>query len=486
MSEPLPADFPQVAKASQRVARSQLRRTAFKIAIAILALALLAIVIWKLAATANRPVRAVEADKIAAPAHVPVRSQPTTVLKPAPVWERSVVTIESAGGSDRRIVGSGFFIDGNPCVVTSLHVMRDCTEARVRLLDETAYEVTGFAAVDPAHDLAVLALESAPTDVVGLKLARATAKRRDKIWAIGHPDGVAFSISAGEISSVIRSAELPVAARTFLRGLTAQSTNSEWLQHTAPIAGGSSGGPLINQEGQVVGINAWIDREARFAYSVPARAIETLTASAADSKPQPLSKFASTEARVTAEAWAMSASRLRSLLEKAEAMKWKPTSDDDYRVLQQLAWAITLARAPDALAARGDLGNRLEELAKAADEAIARLRKQKWNDLAQITLINEQASGEVNRKLSGLICFATVQRVVQSPQGGRGAILILAGFDQLLFIPLEGELTVPAVNAQCVLIGVNFRGRIVQWGDNPLELQSAPVIMPGVILEMER
>jgi hypothetical protein len=87
--------------------------------------------------------------------------------------------------------------------------------------------------------------------------------------------------------------------------------------------------------------------------------------------------------------------------------------------------------------------------------------------------------------MAGLFFFATVERVVEGDNQRRGMIAKLAGFEEPLFLLLEDQLVVPEAGSQCLVLGVNFRGRMAQWGDNPLKLTSAPIVVPGVIVKLE-
>lgn len=419
-------------------------------------------------------------------APLPAEEQSTKAAPQVHRWEQSVVAIQSRASIDRQSHGSGFLVADTGLVATNLHVSASCTEAVVRFSDGTTYEVAGYAAVDPAHDVALLKLKNAPPDLVGLTLSGVDPPRRQAVWAIGHPQGIEFSSSPGEVSRVLQTGDLPAASQRFLRNLIGQSSlSSKWIQHSATIAPGNSGGPLVDARGRVLGLNAWVDQEARFHYALHVAHLQTLLLQAQRGRIEPLEAHATAEARMNQQLWQLSATQLQSLLEQGRSMKWQPQSPDDYRVLQQLAWAITIARRPDALAARGSLGDRLDELAQAADAAADELRGEKWNQAGQVTILNEYAAEEVPRSMAGQFFFATIERVVAGDDQRRGLIAKLAGFDEPLFLPLEDQLVPPDAGAQVLVLGVNYQGRVAQWGDNPLQLTSAPIIVPGLIIKLE-
>jgi S1-C subfamily serine protease len=416
---------------------------------------------------------------------VPASSSPLPAVAERPTWEQAVVAIESRDQVGPHSVGSGFFVADTGFVATNLHVTSQCTEATVRLADGTKYEIAGYVAVDPAHDLALLALKNGPAEIIGLPLADSTdPPRRTAVWAIGHPQGIEFSESKGEVSRVLVSSDLPAASQRFLRELAPSAEQAKWIQHSAPISPGSSGGPLLDGDGRVLGINTWVDREAQFHYALHVAHLRTLLSEAKSAAVIPLVDHATPEARANQQLWELSADRVTSLLEQGRGMRWQPQSREDYRLLQQLAWAITVARLPDTLSVRGSLGDRLDDLARVADQSVMELSKEKWNQLGQVTFLNEYAEPELRRPLAGLFFFATIERAVEGNDGRRGLIATLAGFDEPVFLALEDQLIVPEAGSQCLVLGVNLNGRTVQWGDNPLKLKTAPVIVPGVMVKL--
>lgn len=419
----------------------------------------------------------------------PVTEHSQSVKPDHTAWEQAVVAIQSRERMGQQSHGSGFMVGDTGLVATNLHVAAGCTEAVGRFADGTTYEVEGYAAVDPAHDLALLKLKDAPPSLSGFQLSDdAYPPRGLAVWAIGHPQGIEFSLSPGEVSRVLATSDLPAASQKFLRALmngAAPVAETRWIQHSATIAPGSSGGPLVDAEGRVLGINTWVDQEARFHYALPVTHLRSLLSQAESGNTEPLAAHATAEARMNQQLWQLSAARLKSLLEQGRGMKWQPQSAEDYRMLQQLAWAITIARRPDTLAARGSLGDRLDELAKAADTAAEQLRQEKWNQAGQVTILNEYAAEALRRPMAGQFLFATIERVVGGDDNRRGLIAKLAGFDEPLFLPLEDQLVPPEAGAQVLVLGVNYQGRVVQWGDNPLKLTSAPIIVPGVIITLE-
>ena len=151
-------------------------------------------------------------------------------------------------------IGTGFIVDKAGVVATNLHVVAGESAIKVRLLDGTLYAVDQIAGLDPERDLALLRIK-APKDLPTLKLGDSDAMSAgDQIVAIGNPLGVFdYSVTSGLISQVRHRPCGPddVAAQRCKQELTV-------LQISAAISPGSSGGPLFNQFGEVVGVTTAI------------------------------------------------------------------------------------------------------------------------------------------------------------------------------------------------------------------------------------
>lgn len=131
--------------------------------------------------------------------------------------------------------GSGFIID-NETIVTNVHVIEGSNSAYVLMNgQEKKYSVSGYVAIDKTNDLVILKVSG----LYGTALTLGSETFPDigeKIYAVGNPKGLNGTFSEGIISGI--------------RDLT----TNQVLQITAPISPGSSGGPVLNSSGQVVGI----------------------------------------------------------------------------------------------------------------------------------------------------------------------------------------------------------------------------------------
>jgi serine protease Do len=143
----------------------------------------------------------------------------------------------------RQGMGSGVIVDKSGIVLTNNHVVEGADEVTVRLSDEREFKATDIK-TDPASDLAVLRIEGAGT-LPYAKLGDSDQLQiGDWVIAVGNPFGLDSTVSAGIISSKGRSLQ--------------SNRRSTFLQTDAAINPGNSGGPLLNLEGEVVGINTAI------------------------------------------------------------------------------------------------------------------------------------------------------------------------------------------------------------------------------------
>lgn len=135
--------------------------------------------------------------------------------------------------------------------------MDDAKKATAQFYDGQTFDITGYRGYDRERDLALVQLSGCPANMRVLDLQVGEIPRvGSDVIAIGHPSGFKFRASFGIVSSVQTTNELPDDVR---EKLTAPANNL-WIQTDAAISGGNSGGPLLNMNGEVLGINSWIYR----------------------------------------------------------------------------------------------------------------------------------------------------------------------------------------------------------------------------------
>ena len=166
----------------------------------------------------------------------------------------SLVEIEAdRPGRREDAAGTGVIVNASGAILTALHVVDDATRIRLSFVDGT--RSSGYiVSADPDNDIAVLAPERPPQPIVPAVLG-AAGQVGDEAYAVGHPLGLVGSLSSGVVSGLDRSFEAQ-GGRT-LRGL---------IQFDAAVNPGSSGGPLLNRSGHVIGIVTGLANPARDGY----------------------------------------------------------------------------------------------------------------------------------------------------------------------------------------------------------------------------
>lgn len=164
-------------------------------------------------------------------------AQNTPAPTPADIFRQtrsSVVLIVGSASGDKVAQGSGFIV-GKDRIVTNYHVIAGLSAAYVLFADSRTEPVAGVVAADSDQDTAVLDVQTGtrPPLALGDEL---NLREGESVLAIGAPRGLELSLTNGIISA-FRNSE-----KKFL------------IQNTAPIAPGSSGGPLLDSRGRVVGL----------------------------------------------------------------------------------------------------------------------------------------------------------------------------------------------------------------------------------------
>ena len=181
-------------------------------------------------------------EEVTVPTAEPNSALASTDLAGTQVYEEvvgSTVTIHSFHGDTPIGDGSGFILYPGEAIVTNEHVIRGASRLVVRHHGGATAEVTVVRNVDANRDIALLPFSSDRLDSHGLVLAPNFPKVGETVYAIGAPHGLEFTFTRGIVSQVRQG---------FLSFGTV-------IQTDVSISPGSSGGPLVNGAGQVVGIN---------------------------------------------------------------------------------------------------------------------------------------------------------------------------------------------------------------------------------------
>ena len=185
---------------------------------------------------------------------------------------RSVVEITATDGSfggQQQAQGSGFVYDTNGNIVTNQHVVDGAGSISVRFWNGSTYpaELVGS---DPSTDLAVIRVDAPASLLEPLRLADSSdVGVGDGVVAIGSPFGLEGTVTSGIVSAVHRQMTAP---NNF--------TINDSIQTDAAINHGNSGGPLLDEQGRVIGVNAQIESDSGgsdgVGFAVPSNTVRSI------------------------------------------------------------------------------------------------------------------------------------------------------------------------------------------------------------------
>jgi putative serine protease PepD len=186
-----------------------------------------------------------------------------TSLSVAQVYQRAnkgvvEITVTSAGQSNsfgesqsQQALGSGFVYDDNGHIVTNEHVVDGAQSISVKLWNGATYKAT-LVGSDASTDLAVLKLDAPSSVLHPLTLGNSDAVGVGQgVVAIGSPFGLEETVTSGIVSALHRSMQAP---NNF--------TINDSIQTDAAINHGNSGGPLLDLDGHVIGVNSQIESDS--------------------------------------------------------------------------------------------------------------------------------------------------------------------------------------------------------------------------------
>lgn len=153
-------------------------------------------------------------------------------------------------GQARTSLGSGVIVDPKGMILTNEHVVQGASSIKVTLSDQREYQAK-LVGADPPSDLALLLLESKERLPV-IPMGRSNDLMiGETVIAIGNPFGLSHTVTTGVISALNRSIR------------TESRVYKDFIQTDAAINPGNSGGPLLNIDGELIGINTAIYQKAQ-------------------------------------------------------------------------------------------------------------------------------------------------------------------------------------------------------------------------------
>jgi len=172
-------------------------------------------------------------------------------------------------GGGRAASGSGFVVDTAGHIVTNDHVVDGATSISVEFADGASYDAQ-LVGADPSTDVAVIKVSAPSSELTPLQLGdSSTIQVGDQVVAIGSPLGLDETVTSGIVSALNRTITSPN-----------QFAINGAIQTDAAINHGNSGGPLLNQSGQVIGINSQIESDSGgndgIGFAVPSNTVESV------------------------------------------------------------------------------------------------------------------------------------------------------------------------------------------------------------------
>jgi putative serine protease PepD len=173
------------------------------------------------------------------------------------------------GNGSRSAEGTGFVYDADGDIVTNQHVIAGAGSVKVKFSDGSTYKATVVGA-DPSTDVAVLHVDAPSSKLHPLTLADSTrVSVGDGVVAIGNPFGLDGTVTSGIVSAVGREISAPD-----------DTPIENAIQTDAAINHGNSGGPLLNMQGQVIGITSQIQSEGGgndgVGFAVPSNTVKSI------------------------------------------------------------------------------------------------------------------------------------------------------------------------------------------------------------------
>ena len=180
----------------------------------------------------------------------------------------AVVTVVGYNAAGKVIrLGSGVFVDPQGHLITNLHVIKGVARAEVKLPHGEVYPLTEMVAADEKADLVKLVVNLPGGAPHYLTVSGARPAAGERVLVLGSPLGLEQTVTEGLVSAI----------RTI-------RDRGEFLQISAPISPGSSGGPVVNMAGQVIGIATFQVRGQNLNFAVPGYRVLAMR----DGPPRPL------------------------------------------------------------------------------------------------------------------------------------------------------------------------------------------------------
>ena len=370
----------------------------------------------------------------------------------------AIVKFEMPLPNGSMITGTGFLIDSRGWVATNHHVASMAsTAARVKLNSGRKIEIEGIIALAPERDLAIVKLKELPSDSLLLDIGyRDVPKIGTRVYVYGHPLNNEFSLVEGIVSRVLTTAEL--AAQQPDGGNVLSKLNSPadqlWIQTDATVSQGNSGGPLLDENCRVIGVNTFANLDARFGFASHVKYLKALadrssgevTLLEQPSELKPPGRPNSSPTPDKPREIFVSEEKLQRLFDDAAAFGWQPANQENYAVMAELALMMTACKEPH----NKDIPFKLSDL---VDQLFARIKQVSWSD-EHASAINRYAKEKITPD-HGVVLVGTVMGTATDDSGKISAIIIeVSGVSELFLVPIDKHSLAPSQGTRLLVFGV--------------------------------
>lgn len=145
-------------------------------------------------------------------------------------------------------VGSGVIVKDDGTFITCFHVIENADFITIKTHDGRTFKVNGFKYINPTEDIAILTIDAPYNKFKPIDINYKTLQIGEKVYTISNPQGLEFTFSDGIINQY----------------------KNEYIQFSAPISPGSSGGALLNENGQLIGIiTSYLGKAQNINFALP-------------------------------------------------------------------------------------------------------------------------------------------------------------------------------------------------------------------------
>jgi len=359
---------------------------------------------------------------------------------------------------EKKVPGLAFAIDERGWLATSYQLVRDAEAVEVSAIGDPSTEsvaATGIVASNAERNLAIIAIEQKP--VATLDLEPSTPKTDEEL-AVSGSEANELKLVPGVFQRQVSFAEISANSRAIARLLGLDEMNSIWLEHDQQIGSGARGGPLLNLDGKVVGVNTILSPESKVGLALPAAYLKELADSAGDevvpfaegadvlassdsstTAPENNEARAEPEPPSRAEPGSLeSIHALRELHQTCKDIDWQPETPAEYELLQDLAEYVYVAKVNES---NESIEKALRVLiASPAQEVLVALSKTPWPEEAGMQKVNMLAAEGLKEESKGVFCYIEIADTTPDPMAVDDVPVILCeliGTGQSILVPVK-------------------------------------------------